>query len=417
LHNRFVPVALLATIIAIIAALGGATWLNFRIIDKYPGTTDFLPAWVATQSFLETGSSPYSPESTAEIQRLAGQYPDSLHSAPDRFLFPLYSVLLFVPFALIEEFNTALAVWMTVLELAVVLSYFAALRLSRWNIHKVFLGILLVFALLWYPGLQSILDGNPTILCLLFITAALRAIDQEQDVLAGIMFALASIKPQIILLMLLFVFIWAISVRRWLILWSTLGSLFVFIAATSIIIPDWLLQYVTQVIRYLDQVETGTTWLYFQHWIPGVGNQIAWLLTGLVGVLLIVEWSKARGKEFPWFAWTALLTLVATPLSGLPAAVESYTAFLPAVILVMSLWDSRWGVMGKVMIITSLILLTAGLGWLAYRGNLAGIPPELSFTLFILLPMFMGSVLYWVRWWAIRPPRLFIEKITQGLNR
>ena len=175
------------TFILLIASfiLGGLTWVNYRYSLQNPGGSDFLPRWLGTRQFLMTGQSPYSDQTSEQIQR---QFYGRL-ARPDEdqvlFVYPFYSIFIFAPFSLIPDYNTARAVWMTVLEAAVILIALMGVRLSRWKPFPLGLGLILLFALLFYYDLRALINANASILVALFIFTAFMAIRAGEDAWAG----------------------------------------------------------------------------------------------------------------------------------------------------------------------------------------------------------------------------------------
>ncbi len=100
-------------IFLILGGLAGFTWANYRFAVAYPGGHEFLSNWLGSRLFLTEGQSPYSVETTAQIQRMA--YGRLAKTGEDPLLFtnPLYSIVIFAPFALISDFNIARSLWMT----------------------------------------------------------------------------------------------------------------------------------------------------------------------------------------------------------------------------------------------------------------------------------------------------------------
>jgi hypothetical protein len=93
------------------------TWINYRYSVQNPGGSDFLPRWVGTRQFLMKAQSPYSDETTQEIQQRFYGRPARSDEDQVLFVYPFYSIFLFGPFALIDDYNLARAIWMTVLRL------------------------------------------------------------------------------------------------------------------------------------------------------------------------------------------------------------------------------------------------------------------------------------------------------------
>lgn len=404
--------ALISVIVFGISALVSLTWANYRYAVQNPGGNDFLPRWKGTRLYLENGWSPYSREASREIQRMI--YGRAARQGEDQvlFVYPFYAFIVFTPFAMIENYAMARAVWMTVLETALVLLTFLGISLGQWKPPRYLLVLVLVFGLLWYHGLRPLINGNASILVALFLAVAFFCIRAEQDVLAGILLALATVKPQMIVLLIPFVALWALSQRRWALITATLGSIGFLAAASSLLLPGWILENLRQIMAYPEYTQPGTPAAIFTLVMPGIGRQMGWVLTALTAGLLVVEWFSAWGKDFRWFLWTASLTLAITNLIGVPTATENFIALYPGLILVFTTWGERWGRIGRWLVWISLALLSIGLWYLFLRTLTPGIEHPIQHpVMFFPFPLFMLLSLYWVRWWYTRPPRVYLDQL------
>lgn len=403
---------LIFTLIAlvVIAVIGLLYWANYTYSVANPGGSDFLPRWVGIRNFLMDGTSPYSEETTAEIQRLFYGRPARPGEDQVLFVYPFYSIFIFAPFALIPDFNTARAVWMTVLEICLILTAAAGLVLSRWRIPPFMLALLMLFASLWYYGIRALMNANVSVLIALFVVLALLAVRWEHDALAGFLFALSTIKPQMTMILILFVLIWSYSNRRMILFWSTVGTVLLLTAITALFIPNWIWQNLVQLVAYPEYTLPTTPGEIFTVWMPGVGSRLGWSLTVIVVATLIWEWAQAWGKETRWFFWTAYLTLVLSQLIGIPTATENYILLFPALVIVFTAWDEQWGALGRSLIIISMLGLFFGVWWLFLATLEVGDQPIQSPVMFFPLPVFLVIGLYWVRWWMLRPEQPLLDR-------
>jgi hypothetical protein len=407
-----VVLGLLITLAVI--ALVFLTWANYRYSLQNPKGTDLLPGWLGTRLFLMEGQSPYSEETTLEIQRQF--YGRPARSGEDQvlFVYPFYSILLFSPFALIADYNFARAVWMTVLEVSVILLVAAGLSLNRWRLSPFMLGLIMMFAALWYYTVRSLINANLALLISLVVALAFLAIRQERDGLAGLLLALTTVKPQMVILLILLVLLWSISNQRWILFWSLLGNIALLTAVTSLLIPNWIWQNLVQIFAYPDYTLPTTPGEIFAVWMPGVGLRLGYALTVIVAATLVFEWKQAWGKEFRWLLWTAGLTLAATQLIGLPTATENYMIMFPALLMVFAAWEEQWRSLGKVLIYTSLILLFFGVWWLFLSTLVRAEQPIQGLIMFFPLPVFLFIGLYWVRWWVLRPEQPLLDRLRRS---
>jgi hypothetical protein len=397
-----------------VIALVFLTWANYRYSLQSTRESDFLPRWLGTRIFLMEGQSPYSEETTLEIQRQF--YGRPARSGEDQvlFIYPFYSIFLFSPFALIADYNLARAVWMTVLEVSVILLVAAGLSLNRWRLSPFMLGLIMLFAALWYYTVRALINANLALLISLVAALALLAIRQERDGLAGLLLAFTTVKPQMVILLILLVLLWSISNQRWILFWSLLGNIALLAAVTSLLIPNWIWQNLVQIFAYPDYTLPTTPGEIFAVWMPGVGLRLGYALTVIVAATLVFEWKQAWGKEFRWLLWTSGLTLAATQLIGLPTATENYMIMFPALLMVFAAWEDQWRNLGKVLIYTSLILLFFGVWWLFMATLERGEQPIQGLIMFFPLPVFLLIGLYWVRWWVLRPEQPLLDRLRRS---
>jgi hypothetical protein len=410
LNNRRAGLLLASGILLAILAIVGLTWANYRYVSQSTGNNKFFPRWAGTRLLLTKGWSPYSQETTAEIQKAIYGREAQDGEDPAYFMAPLYAFLVYLPFALTPNIDLMRAVWMTLLEISLLLIAGFSLNLSRWQVARILWLVIMIFSLLWYYGFVSVIQGDAAILVALLICLSFFTLQAEQDALAGFLMALATIKPTIVLVLVVFVLIWAVAQRRWQLFWGFFGSLALIVAATSLLIPTWLVENIRQIVLLYRFETVNSVGTLIGYWLPGVGRQFGLAITVVVITILIWEFWQALGKDLRWFFWTASLALALTPLIGIPTSITHYVALLPGFILVLATWDQRWGVLGRLMMFISLLFFSAGIwGWV-YYGQQQGIPPELNAGVFFALPIFMLIGLYWVRWWAIRPPRLPLQE-------
>lgn len=318
-----------------------------------------------------------------------------------RVAYPLYSQLIFLPFALIEDFSWARAIWNTFLEIALIAMAFMAITVTGWKPGRIGLVFYLLFSLTWYFAVRGVINGNAIIFVALFITGAVVAIRSGRDELAGILLAFSTIKPQVVILFIPFVLLWAISHNRWrLVIW-TAGTLLILVGLAMIFIPDWILQNIREVLRYPGYNPPGSPQAVFRLWFPGAGNQFAWGLTIIMVVMLLVEWIAAWGKSYRWFLWTGCLTLLITQWSGIQTDPGNFLVLFLPLVLVFATLHERYGPGADWANIFFMILIFVGLWWIFLETVEYGAQPVQSPVMFFPLPIFLFLALYWIRWPAI----------------
>jgi hypothetical protein len=392
--------------------LGAMSWGNYRFVKQNPGGNDFLVHWMGTKSLVLQGLNPYSDEVALKIQEMAYGRPAEPGEHELRVAYPLYSVALFLPFSLIPSFAVARALWMTLLEVGLVLLVILSLQLARWRVNPIMLVVLLLFGILWYHGLRPLINGNAVILVAVGLAGGFLAIRNGADELAGVLFAFTTIKPQVVVVVLAFVAIWAISQRRTRIFGWMFGTVVLMAASAALLIPTWPLDMLREVIRYPSYNPPGSPEAAFRIWWPAWGARVGWALTGITVLILLVEWWNNRHADFNGFLWTACLTLTVSQWTGIQTDPGNFIVLFPALVLVFSLLSDRWKTGGRLFVGFSLIVLLVGI-WVLFYQTLSIVhgQPVQSSLMFYPLPAYLLVTLYWVRWWAVEPPTVWYDML------
>ena len=387
----------------IIVAAAALSWANYQFAENSPGGNDFLPRWLGTRLYITDRQNPYSEETTLALQQAIYGRPSGEGDDQALFVYPYYSMLVFSPFSAIENYVMARAVWMTTLQIALLITALIAISLGRWEPGRRNLIAFLLFSIAWYHGARPMINGNAAILVALFIAIGLWLVRAEQDVWAGIMFSLATIKPQMVILFLPLILIWAVSHQRLKLVLSIALSMFVLLAASFLLQPTWLQDALRQVLTYSSYTPPGTLAGILAQWLPGNGQVIGWTISILLSVLLLYEWWVSFGKKFEWLMWTTALTLVLSQLVGVPTTTANFASLLIVFPLIFSAWERRMGKELRGPILIGLATFFVVL-WLLFSNTLMqGSQFREHLIMLFPVPIVLLLNLYWLRWWALRP--------------
>jgi hypothetical protein len=371
----------------------------------------FAVQWLAARSFARENLSPYS----TNVQTTTEEFFYEGQAAPDegrlKFSSPLFSVLVILPFALVNSAQAAQFTWMLLLGVTLAAHLGIAIRLTGWKPVVWLLFLLIAFAFLGFYNFQALSSGSMVILSAFFVFMALLTVRFEKYELTGLFLALATIQPRAVLLVILFILFWSLSKRIWVVSFWFLAGTAILLILGLFFIPDWPIQYVRVIFNFKDYFPTLTPVAIFSSALPGMGKQLGWGLSLLMVVLLIVEWLAARKKDFSWFLWTVSLTMVAGQWVGIPADLNDFVLLILPLVLILATLDRRFSHYGKWISGAILLIFLVGLWGIFYLTY-----PEMSSLqqsqIFLFnLPFFLLLGLYWVRWWAIRPYRGLIEEL------
>lgn len=410
--RRNYPVALILVITGVIGLLGLLTWGNYRFVKENPGGNDFLVHWAGTRALVTEGLNPYSDAVALKIQNMAYGRPAENEAEELRFLSPLYSVVLFLPFALVEDFSLARALWMTAIEACLALLMLLSIRLAGWRVRPVTLGMLVIFTLFWYHGFRPLITGNAVVFVALGLVGGLLALRAGADELAGVLFAFTTIKPNVVVLALAFVVLWAAGRGRWRVVGWMVGTLVLLAGSAALLIPAWIVDNLREVIRYTSNGVPGTPREAFIAWWPAWGSRVGWALTAVMALFILIEWWSSRKANFQSFLWTFCLTLTAAQWIGIKTDPGNFVVLYPALMLVFALLSDRWRTGGRFFIALSGLLLFLSIWGIFFSTTVqSGGQPVQSPVLFFPLPLYLLITLYWVRWWAVEPPTVWYDQL------
>jgi hypothetical protein len=232
------------------------------------------------------------------------------------------------------------------------------------------------------------------------------------DELAGVLLGFATIKPQVVLLPILFVVFYAFFNHRWRLIAWTAGTVVILSGAAAFLLPDWIMQNIREVMRYPGYNPPGTPGAALAVWLPALGQRLGYAFSAGVGLLLLAEWIATRNADFKGFLWTACLTIVLSPWIGIQTDPGNFIVMLPALTMCFALLDDRWRRWGWLTSLGVMILLMGGLWWIFLKTlEMVNGQPQQSPVMFFPLPAVLGILLLWVRWWAFHPPNVWFNML------
>jgi len=283
---------------------------------------------------------------------------------------------------------------MTFLEICLVILAIVCMRLFNWKLKIGAFALYMIFSLLWYKAIRGLINGNAVIVIALLIACSLWAIKAEKDWLAGILLAIMTIKPHVVLLYFIFGLFWALSKRRWRLIGWSLGSVALMVLIGMIFIPDWLMQNLDEILRYPGYNPAGTAGAALQEMLPMTGSYLSLGLTVAVTLLLIYEWYLSWQKEFPGFLWGACITLVLSQLIGIQTDPGNFIILFVPLVYIFAGWQKRWDSLGEWGAISLMIALFFGL-WGIFLATVQG--NQQHPIMYLPLPIILLAGLYSVR--------------------
>jgi hypothetical protein len=324
--------------------------------------SDLYPRWVGARELLLRRRNPYSPEITREIQ--IGYYGRELD--PSRpgdprdlqgFAYPVYVAFLLGPTVGLP-FGTVGIAFQWLLVIATAASVLLWLKVVEWRPPASVVIILLVLTLGSFAAFQGFKLQQLSVLVAALIAAASALLVSDHLFAAGAVLAVATIKPQLVLPILLCLLLWTASDwRRQRFVWGFAVTMAVLLVGSEILLPGWFGKFLSAARDY--RRYAGGMSMLDVLLSPPLGRAatgVAVLAVALVGWRL----RKAESRS-PAFAILVALVLAVTVIIIPMFAPYNYLLVLPAVLLIARDWRALWdsGCLSRV----GLLLAAAVLAW------------------------------------------------------
>lgn len=372
------------------------------------GGGDFYTHWVASRGFIFDKVDPYSGEVPARVQELV--YGDSAKAGDEPYILdtPFHILLLYFPFSLLSDPQLARALYILILELALLALALLSLRLTDWDAPRYFSVLFLLFCVFNFYSFQAILEASPVLLLGLIYAGILLALRTGQDEFAGALMAV-SLYYWEVGGPFLFLVAWRAYREGRNRVFAGLGMItFLLLAVSFLIYPNWVIPYLRAGMNNLRTDFGFSTHDIFFHIFPSQNGIYTWIFIGILVVALGYEWNAALTSDYRRFYWAACLSLAVTPLLGFRSEMEHLSVLVIPLALVFAVVYDRWNRIGDFL--TSLMLLIIVLiPWAVFFWALPRFGEVTQQIMFLFLPLFTTIGLYWIRWWAIRPPRIWSD--------
>jgi len=362
----------LALLLAALLCAGGSWLYVHRVLVKYQiadaaahgrtrgNLSDLYPRWFGARELLLHGRDPYSPEVTRDIQegyfgRLDPGHPLD-QSDQQKFIYPVYVALVLAP-TIHQSFPVVRQEALWVLLAITIASVLLWLRVLRWEQPCLAQCAIVILTIGSLPVVQGVKLQQLTLLVAALVALTIWLLATGRPIAAGIALAIATIKPQLVEVLLFWLVLWTLCAwrrrYRWLVSFTlTLATLF---AASEFCLPRWLPRFLNAVHDYRSYVDAVPI---FYKLIPAHWGVLSMLL--VAAATAYAGW-KTRGADAqsPGFASTAALMLAVTLVLIPTYALYNQVLLLPALLWLIrdscDLW--RGGALRCVLLLLVVVLL------------------------------------------------------------
>jgi len=340
-HPRTVPSLRLILVGLGLAVLCAAPFFQLHLIARYgermlPGThaadSDLYAPWFGTRAALHH-QNPYSAAVTREIQ--IGVYGQALPPGsgrdPQAFVYPAYIVFLLGPFTLLP--------WPAVYRGAAVLGPFviaasawAWLRLCRCRYEPRAALAAIVLVLTSWPAVWSCYSRQPSMFVAAALAFSLLLYSRGGDVAAGVLLALATIKPHLVLLPSIWLLLQAVAHRRSRFVVAFVVALLLLMAGSLLLLPHWIPDWIRATLDYSRHSGKQSLLISLTGRAPGI------VLEGALLAAAVFRLARfgAVDSDSPRFLWAAALLLAVTDclIPANPWLVYNNLLLVPGALLV-----------------------------------------------------------------------------------
>jgi len=277
--------------------------------------SDLYPRWLGARELLLHNRDPYRADITGEAQ--TGYYgrpidPSRPNDPKDQqaFAYPMYVVFILaptvhLPFAVVQK----IFLWLLVIATAgSILLWIEALG---WRVSLTVKLSWIILVLGSFPAMQGLKLQQLTLLVAFVLAACMRAVARRHFVSAGILLALATIKPQLALLPAVWLCLWVIGSwrERQRLFWSLAASMSILFAASEWLLPGWLGEFRAASAAYYQYTGGGRSVLDVLL-TPMAGRIVA---VFVVGACLVLVWRlRQAGVDTASFRWSLSVVMTTT---------------------------------------------------------------------------------------------------------
>jgi hypothetical protein len=393
----------------ILSTIIGFGFLVSYLMNQIEFVDNFALPWSAGRIWLFEAKSPYD-FSVHELANETVGNSNYLANLPSQSNFQqsVLNLLFYLPFSLLP-YEISRVLWVITLSVVSGLSVYFAVKLSAWRINVVEQVIIIILGVLWLPGFFSLISGQLIPLILFFILMGVFLIKNEQDTTAGLILSLTFGYFALTGLVIILLMIWAISKRRWSLIFGYISGIAFLIIVSFLLLPNWHLDWINVLMSvYENMTVIRTPLTQFAELIPGLSNFLMIFLHTLVGLFVFIEWITIPHKTEKKYFWKLSLVFIFAYLFYIQGDIVHLAFLLPAIFIIFEFLTGRYGMVGRIFSWLIFLFLSGGL-WLILLPKVTFIEP-LNLPLLILgMPFITLIGMLWSKWWVYRSPKLESE--------
>jgi hypothetical protein len=359
--------------------------------------SDLYPVWLTSREWSYARRDLYSPAVTRDIQTglfgrpLQASIPTDPPIDYRTFAYPAFTDLLLWPVSAVP-FPFLRIAWVALLAGLTAVSIVFWTQALSWRVGWIGLGVISLLTLCSYPGLEGLYAGQLGLLGGFLLAASLLVLVRGRLLLAGFLMALTTVKPQMTLLAILYLFLW--STHDWRcrrrFSMSFFATIFVLMGASLAVWPHWIESWGRVILGYHGYATPPLTSELLGGRVGSYGGTVL-IVLALIAALVLAWRGRAApaGSDEFWLTLSRLLAITAITL--LPGqAVYDHVILLPGIFWLASRKQLRYSgaIFRALFMIGNFVLLwpwAAALGLLVVRPFLR--PEQFYSSAVFVLPL------------------------------
>ncbi len=332
--------------------------------------SDLYPRWLGSRELLLHHRNPYSRDVTREIQ--VGYYGRELDASrpgdprdQQGFAYPVYVAFLLAP-SVGFPFDRVMIAFFWLLVVVTALSVPLWFRAIGWRPQPVELLTVVVLTLGSFPAMQGLKLQQLTLVVAAVISGAMALLVRGNLFAAGVMLAVASIKPQLVVPITACLLLWAVSEwrQRQRFVWGFGITMVLLFAGSEVLLPGWFGNFLSAMRDYRNYA--GRMSMLDVLLTPWWGRILTVLIVAAVGALCWRYRKQAAGSRL--FSLLTALVLAVTVIIIPMFAPYNYILVLPSLLVIIQNWPVLWNRSGMARAGCVLSVVAVAWPWVASIG-------------------------------------------------
>lgn len=327
---------------------------------------------------------------------------DTLDSSKPFFL-PLFALIFYYPFSLIQNFDWSLAFWLTTNQILVYFIIREFLNVIKWKINARYQYVITLVALVCYFVYYNFFGIGLSFIQLFLIVFALGKIRTKEYIFAGILLGLSLSDPYQFLIPMVILLLLNLTNRRGTV--NTWVIITVFLLSLFMIIFD--MRWVLENLRILLLESTTYPVISYGEYLSSVFPRANKLFFEVIPIIiyswLVIEWLRMPKDNYLQEMWIICLTFTLNTMLHSWTTPNTISSFLIVTLFTTSLWFNRSTQKFKYFAVALYALVLIIIPIVQLFLNKGVLENNTIFWVNISFFMILILNLYWVRLWVVNP--------------